>query len=107
MVAKSAKPARKAAPKTPTPKQRNPLQLGKSVFIRTLSMNYTGRIIGEDAGCLLLEDAAWIAVGGRFGDMLANGTLDEVEPYPGVVAVNSSHILDVTEWTHALPRTAR
>jgi hypothetical protein len=35
------------------------------------------------------------------------GDLSEVEPYPGVVYVNRSCVVDISPWNHALPRTAK
>lgn len=88
-------------------KVTHPLRVGASVFIRTLSMYYTGRIVTIDAGSILLEDAAWIADTGRFGKALESGSFSEIEPYPGPVAINSGHVLDITEWNNELPRKAK
>jgi len=79
---------------------------GKNVYVRTLTFHYTGRVIQGDAHSLILEDAAWIADSGRFGEALLSGRLSEIEPFPdGPVYVSA--IVDVTEWTHELPREAQ
>jgi hypothetical protein len=79
---------------------------GKNVYVRTLTFHYTGRVVQGDAHSLVLEDAAWIADSGRFGEALLSGRLNEIEPFPaGLVYVSA--IVDITEWKHALPREAR
>jgi hypothetical protein len=80
---------------------------GKNVFVRTVTNYFTGRLVGHTPdGLLVLEDAAWVVDTGRFGNALATGELDEVEPYPdGPVVVGA--VVDVSEWRHALPREAR
>ena len=85
----------------------SPLSVGRAVFVRTVTMHYTGRIASIKAGEIVLTDAAWIADSGRFYNALKDGTLSEVEPFPGPVAVNRGAVVDVTEWKHALPREQR
>ena len=82
--------------------------VGEAVFIRTVTMHYTGRLVRVTAGELVLTDAAWIADSGRFHTALAKGTLNEVEPYPdGEVIVSRDGVIDVSRWLHALPRDAK
>lgn len=85
----------------------NPVKLGNAVFIRTVTMYYTGRIVEILDKVLILTDAAWIADTGRFSQALEKGVLGEVEPYPNPVAINRDHILDVTMWNHTLPRETK
>lgn len=85
----------------------NPLFVGACVFIRTISMYYTGRVVELDADSVILEDAAWIADTGRFSNALKTGVLGEVEPYHAPVCVNRAHVLDVTTWGHSLPREVK
>lgn len=80
--------------------------IGKNVLVRTVTHYYTGRLAGAGAW-LALEDAAWIADTGRFSDALANGTLAEVEPYPGSCLVSAGAVVDVSLWGHKLPRTRK
>lgn len=78
---------------------------GKQVLIRTVTHYWTGRIVGRVGGLLQLEDAAWIADTGRFGDALKNGTLNEVEPTAdGFALVSLGAIIDVVNWPHDLPK---
>ncbi len=80
---------------------------GTNVFVRTITHHYTGRLAGIEDGFLLLEEAAWIADDGRFADALAEGTLSEVEPFPGECAVGVGSIVDISAWAHDLPRTQK
>lgn len=80
--------------------------LGKNVLIRTVTMTLTGRLVAVADMELVLEDAAWVADTGRFADALAEGTLNEVEPFPtGRVLVGRGAVVDACLWAHALPRT--
>lgn len=86
----------------------HPYPVGEAVFIRTVTMHYTGRLVRVTAGELVLTDCAWIADSGRFHVALAKGTLSEVEPYPdGEVVVPRDGVIDVCRWMHDLPRTAK
>ena len=87
----------------------HPYPVGENVFVRAVTMYYTGRLVLVTAGELVLEDAAWIADCGRFHVALAKGELTEVEPYPeGVSAiVPRSGLIDVCRWLHDLPREAK
>lgn len=76
---------------------------GASVFIRTVTLNYVGRIAGVTKSWIYLDDASWIADSGRFSAALATGVLSEVERMPGVIAVSRGAIVDVSTWTHSLP----
>lgn len=82
----------------------SPLRVGASVFIRTVTNYYTGRVVALTEFEVVLDDAAWIADTGRFHTALKSGTLGEIEPYIGPVSVARGPIVDVTEWTHDLPR---
>ena len=83
----------------------HPYPVGEAVFVRTVTMHYTGRLSRVTAGELVLEDAAWIADSGRFHNALMKGVLNEVEPFPaGQVVVPRGGVIDVSRWNHALPR---
>jgi len=84
------------------------LMVGRNVFIRTVTHYYTGKIGAVTKHSVVLTDAAWVADTGRFGEALATGVLFEVEPYPdGPVDVMLGGIIDVCEWSHALPRKVK
>lgn len=83
--------------------------VGDNVFVRTVTMYYTGELVGYDEHHLVLRNAAWIADTSRFANALATGELNEVEPYPddATVLVGRGALIDLTEWTHDLPRTQK
>lgn len=86
----------------------HPYPVGSNVFIRTVTMHYTGKLVQVYAGELVLEDTAWIADSGRFHEALMKGTLNEVEPFPaGKVIVSRDSVIDVSVWTHDLPRVPK
>lgn len=79
------------------------LQAGEKVFIRTVTHYYTGCVVAVSNDEVLLKDAAWVAATGRWAQALTEGTLDEVEPYPGKVSVCRGAMVDVAQWMHDLP----
>ena len=78
--------------------------IGENVFIRTVTMYHTGKVVAVSDKFVTLSDAAWIADTGRFSDALKTGNLSEVEPVEGLVRVSLGAIVDVFEWKHELPR---
>lgn len=89
---------------TPAP---HPYVIGESVFIRTVTYHYTGRVAAVYPGEIVLTDAAWVADSGRWSVALTTGSLTEVEPYPGEVIISRGSIVDVSRWLHPLPRTVK
>jgi hypothetical protein len=83
------------------------LSPGAAVFVRTVTHNYTGRVVSVDDRWITLADAAWIADSGRWAEALARGTLSEVEPFPGEVLVGVGAVVDVSPWAHPLPRETK
>lgn len=90
-------------------KIQSPLRVGNSVFIRTVTNYYTGRVVGVTKSEILLTDAAWVADTGRFADFLKTGNANEVEPYPDgmVVSVPRDSGAEVSNWAHPLLRSQR
>lgn len=88
-------------------KSLSPLCVGHNVFVRTVTHYYTGRVVELSADEIVLADAAWVADTGRFSASLTTGVLSEVEPFPGVVSVARGAVVDVSLWSHALPRTVK
>lgn len=78
--------------------------VGKNVFVRTVTHHYTGKLTEADDRFLKLADAAWIADDGRFTQALADGDLNEVEPFPGEALIGAGSVIDLCEWLHTLPR---
>lgn len=94
-------------PGFPTLPEDHPYPVGENIIIRTVTYHYTGRLVRVTPGELVLIDVSWIALSQRWSTTLAEGVLNEVEPYPDgeVVIIPRSCVIDVTRWRHALPRT--
>ena len=85
----------------------HPYRIGANVFIRTVTMNHTGRLIEVHPHELVLEDAAWIADSGLFTNALATGDFSEVEMFPkGRVIIGRGAIIDVCE-INAIPSSRK
>ena len=83
--------------------------IGQAYLIRTVTMIYTGRLVGITDQELWIAEAAWIAETERYADTLRSGGFREVEPYPHgvVIAVGRGAIVDAAPWSHALPRSQK
>ncbi len=84
---------------------RNPLYVGNTVFIRTVTHYYTGKVEAVSKTEVLLSSCAWIADTGRFSDALDKGQFNEVEPYPAgaIVSIERGGMVDTSDFKHALP----
>ena len=83
---------------------QTPFVVGDAYLIRTVTMTWTGRVSRIVGFFLVLEDAAWIADTGRFGDATHEDALAEVEPRDGPAIVNMYSIVDACDWLTDLPR---
>ena len=81
-----------------------PIEIGKCVFIRTVTMYYLGRLKKVYGQFITLEDASWIADTGRFYDFLKEGKANEVEPFTQDVHIPFGSLIDISIWTHSLPK---
>lgn len=73
--------------------------LGGIVFVRTVTHYYTGRVKKIAGNFLVLEDAAWIADTGRFGNFMANTPQESLEVEPmGDTMVNIETIVDISPY---------
>jgi hypothetical protein len=82
----------------------------KAVFVRTVTMNYCGRITRVTPTEIVLEDASWIAdTGTRLSNFLKGefSSSTEIEPFHDKVIVPRTAIIDATIWSAALPREQR
>ena len=89
---------------TPT----HPIQVGRAVFIRTVTHHHVGRVKGlvnlSGVAFVELTDCAWIADDGRFSEALASGSCNEVEPFPaGSVLIGLGSIVDAAVWSGTIP----
>jgi O-acetylhomoserine/O-acetylserine sulfhydrylase-like pyridoxal-dependent enzyme len=82
--------------------QTFPFRVGDSVFIRTVTLYYTGKITGISGQWITLSEAAWIADTGRFHQFLTEGKCNEYEGIPETVSIPMGSIIDVIPWRHAL-----
>jgi len=82
-------------------------EIGASYLIRTVTLHYTGRLVDVTDSDIRLECAAWIADTGRYSECLAEGTLNEIEPYPNGVCISRDCIVDFAQWPHPLPREVK
>ena len=71
--------------------------VGHNVFIRTVTMYYTGHVEKISGKFMILSGAAWVADTGRFSDALKTGNVSEVEPM-GDTMVNIDSIIDISSW---------
>jgi hypothetical protein len=78
-------------------------EIGKSYFMRTVTMSLVGELKEINADEILLKNCSWIADTGRFHDALRDGSFDEIEPFMNDVIVNRRSLIDCTRWMHALP----
>ena len=79
-----------------------PHKVGDKVFIRTVTLYYTGEIQAIDGTWIHLSMAAWIADTGRFHQFLTEGKCNEFEGFPNGTTVPTGSIIDVTPWPHPL-----
>ena len=78
--------------------------VGENVFIRAVTHYYLGCVKQVTATFVVLSGASWVGDTGLFSEMLANGTIAEVEPYRDDVHVSRGAIIDHTAWKHSLPK---
>jgi hypothetical protein len=86
--------------------------IGKSCFIRTVTMYYIGRVKCVYSYGIVLEKVSWVASTGKnFSDMLENGIENtegsDFEPFVDDVIVNKSAIVDFTEYRHSIDLSQR
>lgn len=82
-------------------------EIGKSYFIRTVTMHLIGTLEVINDKELLLKDAVWVAESGRFNVALRTGELDEVEVFKNNVIVNRDCIVDATMWDRPIPAESK
>ena len=83
---------------------KHSLKVGTSYIVRTVTYHYTGKLKAVTDSDIVLSDAAWISDSGRWATALKDGTLSEVEPYPGECIISRAAIVDASVWAHQLPR---
>lgn len=88
------------------PTDPHPYRVGKSYIIRTVTMITIGRLVAVHANEIVLIEASWIPETGRYKQFIADGMINECEPYPEDlhVIVGRGSIIDCCEWRNPLPR---
>jgi hypothetical protein len=71
-----------------------PFEVDQTWLIRTVTFAVTGRVKAIKGKFLVLNEAAWIADTGRFGECIEMGSLSEVEAVTADVVVNTDSIVD-------------
>lgn len=84
--------------------QHFPEAVGENIFIRAVTLYYLGKIKKVCGQFVTLEEASWIPDTGRFYDFLKEGKANEVEPFINDVHIPVGSIIDITKWTHKLPK---
>lgn len=83
-----------------TSRKEGPWEIGKTYFVRTVTMAIHGLLIDVSPQELVFTKAAWIADTGRFSNFVT-GKADpnEIEPFPQdkVVIVNRNALIDAVE----------
>lgn len=86
-----------------------PYRVGDTVFLRTVTLYYLGRIKEITDKFVILEDCSWVQdTGIRLGEFIKNGPKSgssEIEPI-GINAVQIANVIDCISWGHALPKEA-
>lgn len=82
----------------------HPIRMDNTVFIRTVTHYYVGKIAIIDKETLVLVDASWVAwPNEQHGEILATGKISDTQRIPHPVALGRGAIIDVTDWPHKLP----
>jgi len=84
-----------------------PFEIGGSYLFRTVTYFLLGKVKEIKGSFIELEKASWVADTGRFNEAISKGSLSEVETVAVPVWLNASSIVDVFEWTHALPKESK
>lgn len=80
-----------------------PFKIGEKYLFRTVTHIDIGLVEEINGDFITLSSASWVADTGRYHDCLKKGALNEVEPYPDGVYLNSSTLIDAALWKHDLP----
>lgn len=75
--------------------------IGGGVFIRTVTMYYTGKVEKIAGKFLVLSQAAWIADTGRFNDFIQGKPTSALEVEPmGDTMINIDTITDISSYSN-------
>ena len=79
--------------------------VGKSVFIRTVTHYFVGRLVDISEKHFAIDNASWIAETAKWNETVQEGKLNEVYPYypETVVFVFTTQAVDIFSWPFELP----
>jgi hypothetical protein len=89
-----------AVPATYVSRKEGPWEIGKSYFVRTVTMAIHGKLVDVTPQELVFVGAAWIADTGRFSNFVTGKSdANEVEPFPWdtPVIVGRGSIIDAVQ----------
>lgn len=87
----------------------NPFEIGRNYIVRTVTMIYTGKLIEVGPTELVMTDVSWIPETARYAQFVADGEVNECEPYPAGlrVVIGRGALLDAVVLTKSLPRSQK
>ncbi|WP_299079001.1 hypothetical protein [uncultured Paraglaciecola sp.] len=90
-------------------KNKSTYPVGANVIVRTVTMIYTGKLKQVTDTDFILNECSWIPETGRYMNFVAEGKVNECEPYPEEldVFVNRGSLLDICEMKTSLPRSQK
>jgi hypothetical protein len=79
--------------------------VGQDIFVRTVTMAYTGHVEWVKGKWMKLSTATWVADTGRFSDFVLKGKPSGGEEYEpmGTTVINTDTFLDITLLQMELP----
>ncbi len=80
--------------------------VGKTVFFRTVTNYWVGKIVKRIGSIYQLEKASWIPDTGRFGECIKTGEFKEIE-YVGNWNINFDSVVDFGMWKYSLPTNSK
>ena len=91
------------------PSNQHFFEVGKNYIVRTVTMIYTGKLVEVGATELVLVDCSWIPDTGRYMQFVAEGKVNECEPYPDGqrVIIGLGGLMDATVLSKSLPRSQK
>jgi len=85
----------------------HPFEIGKSYFIRTVTMAHVGKLEAVHDDILVLSNASWVADCGRLSDAMKSGleaiSTSEIEPFVNNLLVGRGALIDMTIYNFPLP----
>lgn len=82
--------------------------IGTDIFIRTITMFYTGHVEAVDGKFVVLSSAAWIADTGRLANFMEGNPTEAMEVEPmGDTMINLDVVLDISPLKMSLPVTQK